>query len=284
MQFLPDEPVVGHAHAPGRLDQPLGIVETQWRVGEVAAQRLQPFHQALEEGLEAEAARLEQVPTLGDARGGQEAQHHLAPGGQPLTAGGHLFVGDRDVGYLHHLVAGLHHRLPLASERVFGPHFLHSEGAPPPAVLPGLAPDASLLQPVHRQHDVGEESQRLGVEGEAELKPLAWLVAKDGPPVGEFEQVSPLARQRRLHSVGARHVAAPAALRPERADERGDGAGGDERAVGTLACLAVGAKLVPQRVEERTTDGRALVFVQFDCAPHFGDEAQAVGGEMELCH
>ncbi len=33
-------------------------------------------------------------------------------------------------------------------------------------------------------------------------------------------------------------------------------------------------------MEQRASDGRALVLVQFDYTLHLGDEAQAVGGEM----
>ena len=192
-QFLPDEAAVGHAHAPGGLNQPFGIVEAQRRVGEVTAQCLQPFHQTLEEGLEAEAVWLEQATALDDPRRGQEVERNSVFGIRysDIRPFADLPVGDGDIGHLHQIVAGRHHRLALAGERVFGPHFLHGEGSPTPAAIRLLrpAPDPSLLQPAHRQHDVREKLQRLGVEGQSKLKPLPGFVTEDETSVGQFDKV-----------------------------------------------------------------------------------------------
>jgi hypothetical protein len=199
----------------------------------------------------------------------------------PIRPFAHLLMGDGHVGHLHQLIAGLQHRLLFARQRVLGPDFAYGKGAPPPAAfdLLRLAPDAALLQFPDGQDDVGEQLQRLGVEGQPELEPFAGVIAKDPSSVRSLNRVA-AARQRGLDGVRPGHVAAAAALRLKGTDQGGHRAGGDQRTGGTFAGLPVHAETVSQRMEQAASDGAALVLVQFDSALCFGDDAQTMGAKV----
>jgi len=59
-------------------------------------------------------------------------------------------------------------------------------------------------------------------------------------------------------------------------------AGRHQRTSDTLPCLFVAAETISQDIKERTTDDRALIFIQFDCVLHLGDETQAMDDEDSI--
>ena len=277
--LLPAQAVVRHPDPARRGDPSLGVVKAQRRVGKGPAERLQPFHQALEEGLKAKVLRFDQVAGLDEAGGSEEAQGQ-APAvlkGPGLAA--YLVVGYGDVGHLDHLLAGAKDGPALARQGVLRPHFTHGQPAAPPAAgrLLHLAPDASPLELAHRQDDIGEELQGLGVEGQAELHPFPRFIAEEGPAILLHGMAA--AGEGRLDGVGTGDIPSPLTLGPHGADQEGDRAGGGQGAGGALPGLPVHAEAGQEGVVERAADGRPLMLIQFDGRLHFGHEAQAMGGE-----
>ena len=189
----------------------------------------------MEQWLETEVRWLEQASTLDQADGRQEAEGDCGQRGRNRH-GRDLPVRDGDVGHADQCVAGFPHRLPRWREWVLCPHVLHVQCAalPAPVILRQSAADPTRLELVHRQDDVGEELHRLGIQREAKLQARATLVAIDGGTARELDQVTAGREQRRLHRVGAGHILTPFGPRAKGAYERGNGAGGDQRADGTV--------------------------------------------------